>query len=174
MLYYLLVAIYVIVCLLLILVVLLQQGRGGDLASAFGGGGSSQTAFGARQGATVLTRASTILGAMFMLGALALAIVGRSGPSSVVGGMQGPAAPAQQTAPATTPAAPAGTPASTGRHRACSVTEPDPAARPTVTDARSAKAVALTGRRSRRRQWQDWQMRLTHSCEVGTGTSFRR
>jgi preprotein translocase subunit SecG len=107
MLYYLLVAVYVIVCLLLILVVLLQQGRGGDLASAFGGGGSSQTAFGARQGATVLTRASTILGALFMLGALGLAIVGRSGPSSVVGGTAAPApTPAQQSAPAT-PASPA-------------------------------------------------------------------
>ena len=70
MLYYVLVTVYVITCLLLILAVLLQQGRGGDLASAFGGGGSSQTAFGARQGATVLTRAATVLGALFMLGAL--------------------------------------------------------------------------------------------------------
>ncbi len=112
MLYYLLVAVYVIVCLLLILVVLLQQGRGGDLASAFGGGGSSQTAFGARQGATVLTRASTILGALFMLGALALAVVGRTGPSSVVGGTRAPvSAPAQQSAPAPQQSAPASAPA---------------------------------------------------------------
>lgn len=96
MLYYLIVAIYVIVCLLLLLVVLLQQGRGGDISAAFGGGGSSQTAFGARQGATVLTRASTILGALFIIGALALSIVGRSGPSSVVGGTSAPAAPADR------------------------------------------------------------------------------
>jgi len=52
MLYYLLETLYVLTCLLLLLVVLLQQGKGGDMASAFGGGGS-QTAFGARAGATV-------------------------------------------------------------------------------------------------------------------------
>ena len=63
---------YLLVCLLLLLVVLLQQGKGGDMASAFGGGGSSQTAFGARAGATVLTRATTVLGALFMLGAIIL------------------------------------------------------------------------------------------------------
>src|SRR5215831_12624830 len=56
MLYYLFVALYLIVCLLLLLVVLMQQGKGGDMAAAFGGGGSSQAAFGARAGATVLTR----------------------------------------------------------------------------------------------------------------------
>src|SRR5688500_5362685 len=60
MLYYLTVAIYVIVCLTLIMVVLLQQGKGGGMANAFGGGGSSQAAFGARSGATVLSRATTI------------------------------------------------------------------------------------------------------------------
>ena len=69
MLYYLLATLYVLACLMLLLVVLLQQGKGGDMASAFGGGGS-QTAFGARAGATVLTRATTVLGALFMLGAI--------------------------------------------------------------------------------------------------------
>ena len=62
MVFYLLVGLYLLVCLLLLLVVLMQQGKGGDMASAFGGGGSSQTAFGARAGATVLTRATTVLG----------------------------------------------------------------------------------------------------------------
>jgi protein translocase SecG subunit len=52
MLYYLAVTLYVLACLMLLLVVLLQQGKGGDMASAFGGGGS-QTAFGARAGASV-------------------------------------------------------------------------------------------------------------------------
>src|SRR4029078_2516613 len=82
MLYYLLVALYLIVCLLLLLVVLMQQGKGGDMASAFGGGGSSQTAFGARAGATVLTRATTVLGALFMLGAIILGVYGTRGPGS--------------------------------------------------------------------------------------------
>jgi preprotein translocase subunit SecG len=107
MLTYLLVTVYVLICLLLLIVVLLQQGRGGDIASAFGGGGS-QTAFGARQGATVLTRATTVLGALFVICALALAFVGRRGPSSVLSGVGGPprqAAPATQK-PAGAPAAP--------------------------------------------------------------------
>ena len=51
------------------------------------GGNSSQTAFGARAGATVLTRATTILGALFMLGALALNVLGgRVSGGSVVSG----------------------------------------------------------------------------------------
>ena len=64
---------------LLLLVVLLQQGKGGDMASAFGGGGS-QTAFGARAGATVLTKATTVLGVLFMLGAIVLGISARRAP----------------------------------------------------------------------------------------------
>src|SRR5512145_2820560 len=98
MLYYLLSALYVLTCLLLLLVVLLQQGKGGDMASAFGGGGS-QTAFGARAGATVLTRATTVLGVLFMLGAIALGIMGRSSDRSIMGGFQG-SAPTSQQAPA--------------------------------------------------------------------------
>src|ERR1044071_841903 len=104
--YYLVSTIYVIVCLLLLLVVLLQQGKGGDMASAFGGGGS-QTAFGARAGASVLTRATTVLGVLFMLGALLLAIVGQRGPGSLLSGEPGAApAPAPASAPATPPAKP--------------------------------------------------------------------
>src|SRR4051812_44257745 len=99
MVYYLLVVLYLLACLLLLLVVLMQQGRGGDMASAFGGGGSSQTAFGARAGATVLTRATTVLGALFMLGAIILGVYGQRGPGSVLSGVRGPAAPA--SAPAT-------------------------------------------------------------------------
>src|SRR6187549_268243 len=110
MLYYLMLTIYVLTCLLLLIVVLLQQGKGGDIAAAFGGA-SSQTAFGARAGATVLTRATTILGALFMLGALTLTIIGRTGGGSVVGGVAAPrpvegAAPALPTTPL--PAPPAG------------------------------------------------------------------
>src|SRR5438093_12695591 len=92
MLYYVAVTLYVLVCLLLLLVVLLQQGKGGDMASAFGGGGSSQTAFGARAGATVLTRATTVLGALFMLGAIILGVYGQKGPGCVLSGVKGKAA----------------------------------------------------------------------------------
>ena len=91
---------YVIVCSLLLVVVLMQQGKGGDIAAAFGGSGS-QTAFGARAGATVLTRATTVLGALFMVGSMALAIMGQRGTtSSVLSGVAGPGLPAPATAPA--------------------------------------------------------------------------
>jgi preprotein translocase subunit SecG len=103
MFYYPLVAVYVLVCLLLLVAILLQQGRAGDIASAFGGS-SSQTVFGARSGATMLTRATAVLAALFMVGSIGLAIAWQKGPSSVVSGVKTPAAP---TAPATPPAAPA-------------------------------------------------------------------
>src|SRR5215213_2064691 len=122
MLYYLVSTLYVLACFLLLLVVLLQQGKGGDMASAFGGGGS-QTAFGARAGATVLSKATAILGVLFMLGAIGLGVMGQRGPGSIMRGLGGapapaatPAQPPAQTqspapAPAQTPApAPAQTP----------------------------------------------------------------
>ncbi len=105
MIYYLLTAFYVIVCLVLLLVVLLQQGKGGDIASAFGGS-SSQTAFGARSGATLLTRATTVLAVLFMLSALALAIVRDrgTGGSSVVSGTTAPASAPAKPSPVKPPA----------------------------------------------------------------------
>src|SRR2546428_2527606 len=103
MLYYLVTALYILVCLTMMLVVYLQQGKGGDIASAFGGG-SSQAAFGARSGATVLSRATTVCAVLFILGALFLGILGQRGPSSVVGG-RAPQLPVGSTAPR--PAAPA-------------------------------------------------------------------
>jgi preprotein translocase subunit SecG len=105
MLYYLVATLYVLSCFLLLLVVLLQQGKGGDMASAFGGGGS-QTAFGARAGATVLTKATAVLGVLFMLGAIGLGVMGQRGPGSLMRGLGG-APPAPATAPAAAPQAPA-------------------------------------------------------------------
>src|SRR3954464_3034499 len=108
MLYYLLAVLYVVSCLLLLLVVLLQQGKGGDMANAFGGGGS-QAAFGARAGATVLTKATSILGVLFMIGAIALGVIGKRGETSLMGGYKAPVtntpAPAPLPAPKTAPAA---------------------------------------------------------------------
>src|SRR5262252_5480778 len=110
-LYYLLTAFYVLVCLALLLVILLQQGRG-DMAAAFGGG-SSQSAFGARAGATVLSKATAILAVLFMLGALALAIMGQRGPGSIMSGTAAPPAPrpVPATPAPTTPAPVKSTPA---------------------------------------------------------------
>ena len=95
---------YITVCLLLLAVVLLQQGKGGDIAAAFGGGGT-QAAFGARAGASVLTRATTILGALFMLGALVLAIIGQRGPGSVLSGLDTPPAAPVEAGTLTEPTA---------------------------------------------------------------------
>ena len=101
-LYYLVNTLYVLVCLLLLLVILLQQGKGGDMASAFGGGGS-QTAFGARAGATLLTKMTTVCAVLFMVGALVLAIMAQRGPGSLVSGTPAPPPAAQK------PAVPGGT-----------------------------------------------------------------
>jgi len=70
----LLTIIHVIVCLFLVIVVLLQSGKAADLAGAFGGMGS-QTAFGPRGAATVLSKATTIAAALFMVTSLSLAII---------------------------------------------------------------------------------------------------
>jgi preprotein translocase subunit SecG len=100
-LYYLIIVLHVVACLFLIAVVLLQQGKGQDLASAFGGGGS-QTAFGPRGSATVLSRATTILAGLFMVTSLALTMV-KPGRSTVLD--QVPAATAPIPAATSRPAA---------------------------------------------------------------------
>jgi len=112
MLYYLVVVLYVLVCVSLIGVILLQQGKGGDIANAFGGGGS-QAVFGARAGATLLTRATSVLAGLFVVLSLILTAWGQRGSGSVVGGIDAPV-PAAPVAPVTTPTPappqPAGTP----------------------------------------------------------------
>ena len=70
----LVVIVHVIVCLFLIGVVLLQQGRAADLAGAFGGQGS-QTAFGTRAAANVLTRLTTWSAVLFLVTSVTLTIL---------------------------------------------------------------------------------------------------
>jgi len=116
-LYYLIIFLHVVACLFLIAVVLLQQGKGQDLASAFGGGGT-QTAFGPRGSATVLSRATTILAGLFMVTSLTLSILRptRSGVLDAVPAVAATPTPAASTAPVTVPparTAPAEAPAST-------------------------------------------------------------
>ena len=79
----LLTVVHIIVCVFLIVVVLLQSGKSADLAAAFGGGGS-QTAFGPRGAATVLTRATTGAAIVFMMTSIALTILGDKGKSGSV------------------------------------------------------------------------------------------
>jgi len=72
--YALVVVFHIVASLVLILVVLLRSGKAGDLAATFGSTGS-QTAFGARGAATVLTRATTVCAVIFMVTSLTLAIM---------------------------------------------------------------------------------------------------
>ncbi len=107
-LYYLIIFLHVVSCFFLIAVVLLQQGKGQDLASAFGGGGT-QTAFGPRGSATVLSRATTILAGVFMVTSLTLSLLRptRSGVLDQVPGVAATPTPAATAAPASVPPAPA-------------------------------------------------------------------
>ena len=72
--YYVLLLVHIIVCIFLIIVVLLQSGKAADLAGAFGGMGS-QTAFGPRGSATLLSKATTISAILFMITSLSLSIM---------------------------------------------------------------------------------------------------
>lgn len=88
------VILHIILCFFLIGVVLLQQGKSADLAGAFGGQGS-QTAFGPRGAANLLTRLTTWSAILFMLTSISLTILmSRSSDRSVLSGSkthQGPA-----------------------------------------------------------------------------------
>jgi preprotein translocase subunit SecG len=70
----LLIILHVIVCLFLIGVVLIQQGKSADLAGAFGGQGS-QTAFGPRGAANLLTRLTTWSAVIFMITSITLTVM---------------------------------------------------------------------------------------------------
>jgi preprotein translocase subunit SecG len=98
--YYAVIVLHILACLFLIGVVLLQQGKSQDLASAFGGGGT-QTAFGPRGSANVLSRATTILAAVFMITSVALSILRPRGGSPL-----DDAAATQGTAASPSPGAP--------------------------------------------------------------------
>jgi preprotein translocase subunit SecG len=109
---WLLTGFFILNCLVLIIVVLLQSGKAADLAGAFGGAGS-QTAFGPRGAANVLSKATTWCAIMFMLCAMALVLrtdkaVGQG--SSI---LQKVSQPAPKPAPVTPPTTPAKTPATT-------------------------------------------------------------
>jgi preprotein translocase subunit SecG len=70
----LLTTIHVLVCAVLIVVVLLQHGKSADIAATFGGVGS-QTAFGPRGTATLLSRVTTWCAVIFMLTSISLTLI---------------------------------------------------------------------------------------------------
>jgi preprotein translocase subunit SecG len=97
---------FVFNCLVLIIVVLLQSGKAADLAGAFGGAGS-QTAFGPRGAATILSQATTWCAVMFMVCAMAMVL--RTDKAVEQGGsiLQKVSKPSPKPAPVTPPATPA-------------------------------------------------------------------
>jgi preprotein translocase subunit SecG len=77
--------IHVVICGVLIIAVLMQSGKAADLAGAFGGVGS-QTAFGARGTANILSKMTTVCAILFMFTSLGLWILsGREAKSAVSG-----------------------------------------------------------------------------------------
>jgi len=92
----LLTTIHIIICFVLIVAVLLQSGKSADLAGAFGGAGS-QTVFGPRGAATILSKATTICAILFMLTSMGLWILSAKGTKSVVKGEE----EGKETAPVT-------------------------------------------------------------------------
>src|SRR5258706_10749489 len=101
---------FVMNCLVLIIVVLLQSGKAADLAGAFGGAGS-QTAFGPRGAASVLSQATTWCAVMFMVCAMALALRSERSAGRSDSVIYDSAKPAKKAAPPVTIPAPATTPA---------------------------------------------------------------
>lgn len=136
---YVLTPFFVLNCLVLIIVVLLQSGKAADLAGAFGGAGS-QTAFGPRGAATILSQATTWCAIMFMVCALAMVVkvdtgLGGSTGSSV---LEKVSKPAPKTIPTPAPV----TPAPVVPQSAAPVpSQPAPAAPQTSTPAQPAPAT---------------------------------
>ncbi len=132
---YLLIALHILVCLFLIIVVLLQSGKAADLAGAFGGMGS-QTAFGPRGAATLLSKATTMAAVAFMFTSILLSIsAARRG-----GGTAGSVLDKEKTtkaAPATAPK----TPAKPGSAAPVPASAPTPAPATGGVDARAGELV---------------------------------
>ncbi len=97
--------VHIIVCLFLIIVVLLQSAQSGDIAAAFGGMGS-QTAFGPRGAASVLSKATTWSAIIFMVTSITLSVIAsrHSGSNSVLQGVKVAPAKSQPVKPVTPPA----------------------------------------------------------------------
>jgi preprotein translocase subunit SecG len=71
--YTLVLIIHLVVCAFLIFIVLIQSSKGAEMGAAFGG--SSQTLFGSRGTATLLTKLTTASAVLFMLTSLSLAVL---------------------------------------------------------------------------------------------------
>jgi preprotein translocase subunit SecG len=96
---------HILICFALVLSVLLQSGKGGGLAGAFGGQGGGQAIFGGRGAATFLSKATTVLGALFLVTALMLAMMPRGTQAPARSVIQERAQETQQAQPGAVPEA---------------------------------------------------------------------
>ncbi|EKD42499.1 MAG: hypothetical protein ACD_73C00133G0001, partial [uncultured bacterium] len=69
--------VHYLISIFMIIVILLQAGKGADIGAAFGAG-SSQTLFGARGAATLLSKATTVVALLFLATSLSLATISKS------------------------------------------------------------------------------------------------
>ena len=76
MIYGIVLGLHVLICVILVLIVLLQSSKGTGLAGGAFGGGAESTVFGGRSAATVLSKATTVFGAAFMVTSLSLTLLG--------------------------------------------------------------------------------------------------
>src|ERR1700685_3320160 len=102
---FVLVPLHVLVCFVLIIVIMLQSGSAADLAGAFGGAGS-QTAFGPRGAATLLSKATTWCAIMFMVTSFTLSVKRSPEDADVGGGSSSVLEQTQKSAPANAKPAP--------------------------------------------------------------------
>jgi preprotein translocase subunit SecG len=128
---------FVFNCFVLIVVVLLQSGKAADLAGAFGGAGS-QTAFGPRGAATILSQATTWCAVMFMVCAMAMVLRTDKALERGSSVLQNVSKPAPKKTPATT----AATPAAQQPTSQTPPTSPPPASQPPASQAPAASQPA--------------------------------
>lgn len=95
-----LLALHLLVCLCLVSVILVQSGKGGGLAGgAFGG--ATQTVFGGRGATDFITRATVVLGVLFFVTSLSLALLTTHGTARARSIVSEAAKRASTSAPAT-------------------------------------------------------------------------
>ena len=91
----LLTAVHIMVCIFLVVIVLLQHGKGADVGATFGG--ASNTVFGARGAATVLSKVTVGAAVLFMVTSMTLAVLATKQTSGSIFSKE---TPPEQTAPA--------------------------------------------------------------------------
>jgi preprotein translocase subunit SecG len=124
--------------------ILIQHGKGADMGAAFGSGGSGSL-FGASGSANFMSRATSILAAVFFVATLMLSYFGSVRSTSTSSVLEGAAVTAPATVTAPVPAGPAGQiPGNTPASPAATGTAPSPAGSQTPTPIPTPVAPAAS------------------------------